>query len=241
MKIPEILTQKSHRPFPVQRGSWRYYQEWNRALFLHWRVPVAELSAFVPSALEVDLFDSEAWVSLVAFTMENVRPRGVPAISAVSDFHEINIRTYVKCKGKAGVYFLSIEAGKRVSCFIARHLSALPYRYSEMSRNEGKFHSLNRKFRDSFLAEYRPGNGLLLPNDRDKWLTERYALFQEQGSRINMYDIHHVEWPLQLPEILDLWVNYKRFPFIHERKPDLCHYSPGVQVLAWPRGVLGKE
>ena len=42
--------------------------------------------------------------------MEQIHPRLLPSIDSVSNFYELNIRTYVKSSGKPGVYFLSIEA-----------------------------------------------------------------------------------------------------------------------------------
>ena len=42
--------------------------------------------------------------------MEQIRPRYLPAVSLVSDFHEINLRTYIDNDERKGVYFLNIEA-----------------------------------------------------------------------------------------------------------------------------------
>ncbi|MFI5140035.1 MAG: DUF2071 domain-containing protein, partial [Sphingobacteriales bacterium] len=70
-------------------------QEWNHSLFLHWKISVELLKPLIPKDLIVDTFEGESWISLVAFTMERIRPRGMPAVSAISNFHEINLRTCV--------------------------------------------------------------------------------------------------------------------------------------------------
>src|ERR1700733_5532268 len=101
-KANQIIQDLAHRPWDLPLGKWAYYQEWNRSLFLHWKIPTDILQPFIPSGLILDKFDMEAWVSLVAFTMENIRPRGFPAIPALSDFHEVNLRTYVTVNGKPG-------------------------------------------------------------------------------------------------------------------------------------------
>ncbi|WP_237151154.1 DUF2071 domain-containing protein [Pontibacter actiniarum] len=85
-----------------------------------------ELVKLVPDDLEIDLFKGKPWVSLVAFTMEKIRSRNLPYFSPVSNFDEINIRTYVKYNNKAGVYFRSIEGGAKISCQVAKSLSELP-------------------------------------------------------------------------------------------------------------------
>jgi hypothetical protein len=38
-RLTALLTATAHRPYLLPAGPWRYYQEWNEALFLHWRVP----------------------------------------------------------------------------------------------------------------------------------------------------------------------------------------------------------
>lgn len=74
-----------------------------------------EIRDLVPSKLKIDTFDGNAYVSLVAFTMEKIRPRYLPAIKFISCFDEINLRTYIDNDNKKGVYFLNIEAGKLLS------------------------------------------------------------------------------------------------------------------------------
>lgn len=233
MRIKDILHTTEHRPWPMPYGQWKYYQEWNDAIFLHYRVDKELLRIYVPDMLEIDVIDGEAWVSLVAFTMEKIRPLALPSLAPLSNFYEINIRTYVKCNGKAGVYFLSIEAGKRLSGAVARMLSDLPYRYSQMRRSYNEYRSQNSRFHDAFRLQYQVGTKYDHKSKHDVWLTERYALFQDANSQINAFDIHHVEWPVYAITPVRLEVNYERFhPLVHNA-PDMQHYSPGVQVLAW--------
>ena len=233
--INTILRAIDHRPWSLPTSKWKYYQEWNRAVFLHWQVNILELQKFIPLGLEIDLFEGKAWVSIVAFSMEKIRPRILPAFSPISYFDEINIRTYVKHKNKSGVYFLSIEAGNIVSAKLAKTLSGLPYRYSTMNRAEGKYESSNSRFSDQLSLKYGIGEELKQKSDLDIWLTERYALFQENGASLNEFNIHHLEWPLFQLNLNELNLSYPRFEKLFVGKPKLTHYSPGVQVLAWEK------
>ncbi len=70
MRIRDLLKATTHRPWDLPEGKWKYYQEWNNAVFLHWKVDIADLRKFVPEDLEIDLFEGRPWVSLVAFTDE---------------------------------------------------------------------------------------------------------------------------------------------------------------------------
>src|SRR5436190_5400053 len=126
-EIDKILSDTKHRPFDIPPKDWAYYQEWNNALFLHWKVPFDALRQLVPNELNLDTFDGEVYVSLVAFTMQKIRPRNLMSFKFISDFDEINVRTYIDNGNRKGVYFLSIEAGKLLAAFIAKTLSGLPY------------------------------------------------------------------------------------------------------------------
>jgi uncharacterized protein YqjF (DUF2071 family) len=240
-----LVQTHSHRPWPMPAGRWVWYQEWNRVLFLHWRVPVEVLQPLIPRGLELDRFDGDAWVSLVPFTMNRIRPRGLPAVSFVSDFDEVNLRTYVTDGTKAGVYFLSIHAGSALAAWLARTLSGLPYRAAQLARSiEGgtdtyrlqddeKAISLDARFR--VTPEPVPAKTAV-----ERWLTERYCLYTADEASLYRYEIHHVEWPLQRVELVALSHSFRVGDLaLSERPPELCHYSPGVRVVAWPRVKAG--
>lgn len=241
MSIDSILKSKGHRPWEIPSHKWSYYQEWNRAIFLHWEVEIEQLKPFIPDEIEIDLFNGKPWVSLVAFTMEKIRPRFLPPFSPISNFDEINIRTYVKSKNKTGVYFLSIEGGKKISCQIAKSLSELPYRYSKIKRSENSFQSINPKFNDQLSIQFNIENQTIIKQEIDHWLTERYALYQDSKKHINEFEIHHLEWPVNGLDIVDLNVDYPRFRNLIGCNPNKTQYSDGVKVLAWNKSKLDKK
>lgn len=218
-------------------GKWQYYQEWNHALFLHWQVDAGDLTPFLPKGIELDLHQGGAWVSMVAFRMERIRPRLLPAVPFISFFDELNIRTYVRYGQKTGVYFLSIEAGSWLSCMVANTLSGLPYRFAAMKSGAEMFSSANPEDGSSLDVKFEIGGEVSTKDKVDRFLTERYALFQDSGNRINQYEIHHIEWPLMEVRLTSLKIDYPGFGGLFSGKPDRLHYSPGVQVLAWPREI----
>lgn len=233
MKITQLLKETSNRPWDLPKEGWKFYQEWNNAIFLHWQVDYNELKEHVPPGIEVDFYQGNAWVSVVAFTMENIRPKYLPPFSPVSYFHEVNIRTYTRFNGKAGVYFLSMEGSKWLSCKVAKGISRLPYRCSKMQRGQSTFESRNTAANDHLYIDYAIGEKAREKSKLDKWLTERYALHQDSGNSINEFEVHHIEWPVQNIDIQGLYVSYPRYERLLKGKPHLQHYSEGVQVLAW--------
>ncbi|MFT6810171.1 MAG: hypothetical protein ACJA01_003414 [Saprospiraceae bacterium] len=233
MKPQEILDTSEHRPWILPTERWQYYQEWNNTIFLHWQVELSELKKWVPEELEIDLFDGKPWVSVVAFTMEKIRPRNLPSFPPISNFDEINIRTYIKSKEKTGVYFLSIEGGTYLSCKVAKGISKLPYRYSKINRTKNQFNSSNSEFGDILNIGYSIGEKVVKKSKLDLWITERYALFQDTDKSINEYEIHHLEWTINEIELNNLKFEYQRFSELLTGKPNKTQYSEGVKVNAW--------
>ena len=228
-----ILKQAGHRPWPLPNQKWAYYQEWNEVVFLHYPVDHSGLSEMLPRGLELDLFEGQAWISLVAFTMQKIRPRFLPPFSPISDFHEFNVRTYVRYKGKTGVYFLSVEGAKKLSCFMARTLSDLPYRYASMQRGLASFSVRNKKRSREFGMQFEIGAERTSRSELEVWLTERYGLFQDAGDIINTFDLHHLPWTLHEVFIKDLKFDYPEYNALMQEGPQLMHYSPGVRVVSW--------
>ncbi|EPR68907.1 YqjF family protein [Cyclobacterium qasimii] len=241
MKIREILNTTEHRPWKIPTESWLSYQEWNNAIFLDWQVQLSELKKFVPKELEIDLYRGKPWISVVAFTMENIRPKNLPSFSPISNFDEINIRTYVKSNNnKTGVYFLSIEGGKKLSCKVAKGMSELPYRFSKIKRTETRYESNNSEFNDKLNIQFSIGKEISKKTELDKWLTERYALFQDTEKSINEFEIHHLEWPINEIDLNNLEFNYPRFGKLIKNEPNKIQYSKGVKVIAWGKNKKDK-
>lgn len=238
----DLLHLTGHRPWPLPAGRWTFHQQWHDALFLHFRVDPDKLRGLVPEGLELDLHEGSAYISAVGFTMRNVRPRWLPAWPPVSNFHEMNLRTYVRgATGQAGVYFLHIAAGKWASVCLAQVLSVLPYRKAHIKRSHGAQQGF--ACRDGtgmqLVAAFTPGDKIAAPSPQDRWLTERYALYQRKKAALWRYQVHHAPWPLRTVQIGDLrFIPGHDLPLSLPPKPALAHWSAGVQVLSWKRELV---
>ena len=105
--------------------------------------------------------------------------------------------------------------------------------FSNINRTDKKYQSQNSEFSDKLNIEFKIGNELTEKTELDKWLTERYALFQDTDDSINEFEIHHLEWPINDIDIQKLELNYSRFENLINEYPSKIHYSKGVKVLAW--------
>lgn len=238
-KINNLLSNTQHRPYPLPSGTYKYYQEWNNAIFLHWKVDYNQLKPLVPETFNLDNFNGDYYISIVAFTMEKIRPKSLPSVGFLSNFHEVNVRTYVENDGKKGVYFINIEAEKLLACFIAKQLSGLPYQKASMKRNKNQFYSQldakNFKLNINFEVEPKSNE----KSELDLWLTERYCLYLDTKHGNYRYDIHHKEWVIDDLKLRNLESQYQLGNVnLQNLKPDLTHYSKGVEVVAWGKTKL---
>ncbi|HEV2946393.1 MAG TPA: DUF2071 domain-containing protein [Gemmataceae bacterium] len=239
----QILKRTAHRLWPPPRRPWLWSQGWRDLLFCHWAVPVEVLRAHVPRSLEIDVMDGSGWVSLVAFRMARVRPRWLPPLPPVSNFLELNLRTYVRYEDKPGVFFLSIHANKRVAVQVARWFSPLPYVFARMTlsrSNEGfRFHcdSADGRRDVNLVADYTPQSKVYATcqDSFSEWLLERYRLYvgNSSGDLIHA-EVHHEPWFVQ---DVDLEIASSSLGFATgfelPRTSDRAHFSAGVDALAW--------
>lgn len=226
----------------VPEGIWIMRQTWNDVLFAHWPVDVSILRALVPSVLELDTYNGQAWISMLPFMLTNLRARYLPAIPGARAFPELNLRTYVTYKGKPGIYFFSLDADHRLAVLGARTFFHLPYFYADMKaeKNGDTIDYVSKRKDDkeaAFHAAYRPISAPFTAekDSLDYWLTERYRLYTTNQSKLYYEDIHHHPWLLQNAEA-EISVNTVTDAHgitLPESDP-LLHYAKKQDVLFWP-------
>lgn len=199
-------TSVAHRPWPIPRRPWMMTQRWSDLLFMHWPVPTDALRRLVPDALQLDLRQGTAWLTITPLYLGHLRLRGVPTIPGISAFPEINVRTYVTHGGKPGVFFFSLDAGSALAVMAARLLFHLPYQRAQMTlrrRADGaiEYRSHRRTTPPArFDATYAPDGPAHFAEagSLDHWLSERYCLYSVSGrGTVYRAEIHHFPWPLQ--------------------------------------------
>ena len=200
-------------------------QRWRDLLFLHWEVPVDAIRATLPAGLEPDTFDGRAYLGIVPFRMEGVRPAFLPAVPGLSDFPELNLRTYVRDRaGVPGVWFHSLDAGGRLAVAIARTFFHLPYHAARM--------------------EVRPGAALALPaaGSLEHFLVERYRLYAAGGGRLFRGAVAHPPYALRGTEVSRCVESlFAAAGFAApDRPPDHAVCSDGVDVEVFGLEEVGR-
>jgi len=233
------------RPYTVPNRPWVMHQTWNDVLFAHWPIPVEKLQAIVPSCLPLDTYDGQAWISVVPCGMSGVRPRFLPAFPYLSQFPQINVRTYVTLNGKPGVYFFSLDADQSIVVELARLSFKLPYFHATIEYKSDQNHNVSyystrkdsRSNSEQFKASYRPIDEVMIsvPGSLEYWLTERYCLYSvDTKGRVNRGEIDHCQWPLQRAEA-EIEINSLLSAYgieLIQSKP-LLHFAKRLHIHAW--------
>lgn len=219
------------------------YQRWSELLFLHWEVDPEMLRKRLPKGLHLDLYEGKAYLGIVPFFMERIRPRFLPCVPWLSDFLELNVRTYVHDdQGRPGVWFFSLDCDQLIAVEIARNLFHLPYQHAVMSAEKDEIinYRCQRKGR-SEEAHYSYGkNDTRLrtaePGTLEFFLLERYLLFSQRKNG-NLYcgQVHHT--PYQFSEAIVPEMNTAPFTwenFTVGGSPVSILVSSGVDVEIFP-------
>ncbi len=222
---------------------------WVNVVLLTYRVPGEILREYLPAGCELDLWEGEAHVSLVAFDFLGTRVRGV-SVPGVRDFPEINLRFYVRCEGRRGVCFVREFVPSRLVAGVARWLYNEPYRAVRMkseTREEGGElcvrHEVVVGGKKSSL-EVRAGRELWRPGKESVeyfFKEHEWGFGRERGGRLVRYRVEHPEWEVyRVRKVLVEWdwagVYGEKWGVLRGTEPRHVMMAAGSGVEVSPRG-----
>ncbi len=239
MTIDRIAPSRRPQGYSVMR------QRWAELLFLHWEADSHHLQSLLPPGLELDTYDGKAYIGLVPFTMTGVRPTISPPFPPLSNFHEVNVRTYVHREGRdPGVWFFSLDAANSVAVRLARAWYRLPYYFARMSLHttpERSDYTSQRLWSPPLPAEcdisYTPTGEVVpaQPDTLDHFLCERYFLYAYAREQLYRGQIHHSPYPLQSATLHHCRENLIAAAGItRPNTPPLIHFAREVRTQIFP-------
>jgi uncharacterized protein len=212
-------------------------------LFLHWECEPAAIQVTLPAGLHVDTFRGRAFIGIIPFSVRDARPRFVPNVPGVSDFLEVNVRTYVHDdRGIAGVWFYSLDASGAIPVMAASTFFHLPYFKAEMERrkqagDEHLFCSTRAGTDPSRRSCFRFRETITLgparPDTLEFFLVERYVLFaRSEENRLFKGRVHHEPYRLSECEVLEWDTKLIALDGLEPPAGPPIHsiFSPGVDV-----------
>jgi len=235
------LSEEGRRRILSVHGEPLFLAGWERALFMHFEVDPETLQCVVP--FELDLWNGKAFISLVAFTMRDMRPRfgGAPMrwlFKPIATHSFLNVRAYVRHRGEAGICFLAEWLSSWLSVQLGPRLYGLPYRFAKIDyRHIHESHELSgtvtsprshKQF--SYTAKlssdvFAPGGAGSL----DEFLLERYSSFNRRGQSKLFFRIWHPPWPQTAAEVMirDDSLLIDSWPWFAGARFAVANYSPG--------------
>ncbi|HVU15780.1 MAG TPA: DUF2071 domain-containing protein [Candidatus Didemnitutus sp.] len=237
------LAQVSHRPWPLPASRWNWRQQWRQLAFVHYRVDVKALARLLPADVTIQEYDGSAWVGVVPFRMKDVMRGSWPSVYPLRDFPELNVRTYVEREGRPGVWFISLDADCWPMVVGGRFFYGLPYHRAKMRHrwvgDRFDFASDRISKPAIFRAQYAPKGPVYVaePGTFAHWIAERYCFYARGNSGVYALDVHHLPWPLQDAEVeVQQSTLFESMGLPADQRCPVCHYSAGVEVIAFPRG-----
>ena len=224
----------ARRTFRAAEGLPLFHAGWRRTVFIHYEVDPAALQPQVPFPLETR--DGKAYVSLVAFTLSDLRLAvGGPPFSTHGF---LNVRTYTRGNG---IYFLAEWLPNPFCVLLGPRLYGLPYRLGRLDydhrhetgrlrgRGEGWEGALEFTAPIDPQAPFAPceAGGL------DEFLLERYTAFTKRGTSERLFRVWHQPWP-QVPidvTMLDESLVASTGPWFRHARRIGAHYSPGFSEV----------
>ena len=230
-----------------------FHCSWDRAVFLHYRVEPRFLQPQIPFGL--DLFDGQAYVSLVAFTLRNMRLTHPHLKFITNPLHThsfLNVRTYVQVGKMRGIYFLAEWLDNRLATLLGPVLYGLPYRFGKLTYRHnfpevvgqvlGGMGSvtpmpvrpaLRYTAELSSSANYEAAS----PGTLDHFLLERYLAFTKHGPFRRLFQVWHNPWP-QTPigaQITCATLLHSTGPWFPHAHFTSANFSPGVSDVQMGR------
>jgi len=231
--------------------------DWTRFVFVHFALPPRDLAPYTP--LELDCRDGRAFVSLVFFRFEGMRPaRFVPGsfgrllFRPASDSWFLNVRTYVSSGAGPGIQFLIEWMDNPIGLHLGPWLYGLPYR-------RGRF-DCTAVGRDGAsclrVTDAGTGEALRVSVGRDRgndppaslaglelFLLERYTAYTQDRGATRFFHISHPRWRVSRPTVLGIDDRLIRSscPWFENAQLVSAHASAGFRDVSMgpPRRLYG--
>lgn len=208
---------------------WIGTQDWKDIVFIHWSVEPKLLRPFIPSAFELELFDHKAWVSVVMFKAIRTKGRMTPKFTALREYDQMNIRTYVKYKNaESGVYFIDIFSNSTIMNQLGKSFLSLPFQKSTFSWSSNEISVTN------FISVKFDLENTYVKDPLSTFLTERYCIWTVKGNKVLKIPIVHKRWQLQRLNATIKQLSISSLERITNRDSVVSYYCPYQHAKLFP-------
>jgi uncharacterized protein YqjF (DUF2071 family) len=188
---------------------------WLNVLGVTYPADAALLAPHLPRGAEIDELEGSPRVSLVAFVFRGTRLRGVP-IPLHVNFPEINLRFYVRLRGRRAVVFIREFVPRPAISIVAKLAYNEPYRTvrlrSERLERDGLLgvrHRFGAGLGNELEAWAEPVAAVPSEDSAAYWLTHHDAgVGRSRDGRARSYEVSHPVWALHTVRQLRVDVDF---------------------------------
>ena len=212
-------------------AGWTLAETRRDVLFAGWPVPLDALARQLPPGLPLDTFEGEAWLALVACRLEALRMRGLPPLPGLSSGPQLEVCTYVSVGDRPGIWLFSVDRARQALVEAGKRSLRLPAYKAELAAEPGAFSAERDGL--AFRVRYEPHGARLTPRPGtlEHFLTERYALYTDDGGRLYRAELNHRPWSLRRARCTVEAATIA--PLLLDGEPHAL-YGASQDVLAWP-------
>lgn len=228
---------------------------WKNLIMVNYTVDPALLLQYLPNGTELDSFNGNYYVSLVAFMFMQTKIKGI-SIPFYKNFEEVNLRFYVRFKEnnewKRGVVFIKEIVPKRIICLVANGLYGEHYTYGSMKNelvtNENTLdvkYEWNYNNQWNFIQLFAEKKASpVIQNSKEEFITEHYWGYSKlNNNRTAEYNVLHPKWNIHKVHSYDLFCNTKalygeNFESTLKQKPASALLAEGSTISVSEKRIL---
>jgi uncharacterized protein YqjF (DUF2071 family) len=227
--------------------------KWQNIIMANYAVPPESLLPFLPKGVELDLYQGNAFVSLVGFLFKDVKLFNIP-VPFFHTFEEVNLRFYVIRKNateaKRGVVFINETVPSKAVAWVANklykeHYTSVPTRHNAEIKNGLKEIAYEWKPSNEWhhISIKASNNGVKMDvGSFEEFIFEHYFGYTRVSESITEeYKILHPSWKVNT--VLDYQIRCdfantygKSFGILNGMEPHSVFMAEGSSVaVAWKR------
>lgn len=223
-----------------------FVADWRRVVFVHFAISPTDVAPHVPHPL--DVVDGRAFVSLVCFSLERMRPgRLIPPrfgralLGPISEHAFLNVRTYVRGPAGPGIHFLTEWINNPLSLHLGPLTYGLPYRLADIQRvdlpagglSQIRVTERGRSAGLGITVPYAPEAPVAPCADGtlDEFLVERYTAYTHRRGTNRFFHIAHRPWDVARVDLVrtDTTLLEEVYPWFRHAELVSAHIGPGVE------------
>ena len=230
--------------------------KWENIIMANYKVPINVLHEYLPNGVELDLFEENAYVSLVGFMFKDSKLFNIPILK-FGTFEEINLRFYVKRtvgnEIKRGVVFVSETVPYKSVAWLANklyreHYTVVKTKHTWNIDSEKKYINYNWCIDNEWQRIYVEANYnalVMKENSFEEFIFEHYYGYTKINEHLTEeYKINHPRWSLNSVMKFDVKCDFKlnygnSFAFLNDVKPTTVFMAEGSKVAVdWKRNKI---